>query len=97
MKSSKNLLKGIFIGMGVMALTAFAAEKTFTLKFSETEINKHYQKLSVIRQIVDNSNLSHQEVVYVTKAIDSLQAEIVAQVKTQIEQPAPPPANGKKQ
>ncbi len=97
MKSSKNLLKGIFIGMGVMALTAFAAEKTFTLKFSETDINKHYQKLSVIRQIVDNSNLSHQEVVYVTKAIDSLQADIVAQVKTQIEQPAPPPANGKKQ
>ncbi len=94
---NNNLLKGIFIGMGVMALTAFAAEKTFTLKFSETEINKHYQKLSVIRQIVDNSNLSHQEVVYVTKAIDSLQAEIVAQVKTQIEQPAPPPANGKKQ
>ena len=48
--------------MGVMALTAFAAEKTFTLKFSETDLNKHYQKLSVIRQIVDNSNLSHQEV-----------------------------------
>ena len=88
MKKNNNLVKGIFIGMGVMALTAFVAEKTFTLKFSETEINKHYQKLSVIRQIVDNSNLSHQEVVYVTKAIDSLQAEILTQVKTQIE-PAP--------
>ena len=88
MKSNNKLLKGIFIGMSIMALTAFAAEKTFTLKFSETDINKHYQKLSVIRQIVDNSNLSHQEVVYVTKAIDSLQAEIVTQVKAQIE-PAP--------
>lgn len=89
MKSSNNLLKGIFIGIGVMALTAFAAEKTFTLKFSETDINKHYQKLSVIRQIVDNSNLSHQEVVYVTKSIDSLQAEILTQVKAQLETPAP--------
>lgn len=88
MKKNNNLLKGIFIGMGIMALTAFAAEKTFTLKFSETDINKHYQKLSVIRQIVDNSNLSHQEVVYVTKAIDSLQSDIVTQVKAQIE-PAP--------
>jgi hypothetical protein len=88
MKSSNNLLKGIFIGIGLTLLTAFAAEKTFTLKFSETDINKHYQKLSVIRQIVDNSNLSHQEVVYVTKAIDSLQAEILTQVKAQIE-PAP--------
>ena len=43
----------------------------------------------MIRQIVDNSNLSHQEVVYVTKAIDSLQADMVAQVKAQLEQPAP--------
>jgi hypothetical protein len=88
MKSSNNLLKGIFIGIGLTLLTAFAAEKTFTLKFSEADINKHYQKLSVIRQIVDNSNLSHQEVVYVTKSIDSLQAEILTQVKAQIE-PAP--------
>ena len=90
MRNNKNLVKGIFIGVGIMALTAFAAEKTFTLKFSETDINKHYQKLSVIRQIVDNSNLSHQEVVYITKAIDSLQADIVTQVKAQIEQPAAP-------
>ena len=89
MKKNNNLVKGIFIGMGVMALTAFAAEKTFTLKFSETEINKHYQKLSVIRQIVDNSNLSHQEVVYVTKAIDSLQTEILTQVKAQLVQETP--------
>ena len=72
-----------------MALTAFTAEKVFTFKFSETDINKHYQKLSVIRQIVDNSNLSHQEVVYVTKAIDSLQADIVSQVKTQLVQETP--------
>ena len=89
MRKNNNLVKGIFIGMGVMALTAFAAEKTFTLKFSETDINKHYQKLSVIRQIVDNSNLSHQEVVYVTKSIDSLQAEILTQVKSQLVQDVP--------
>jgi hypothetical protein len=89
MRKNNNLVKGIFIGMGVMALTAFTAEKVFTLKFSETEINKHYQKLSVIRQIVDNSNLSHQEVVYVTKAIDSLQADILTQVKGQLVQEAP--------
>ena len=69
-----------------MALTAFTAEKVFTFKFSETDINKHYQKLSVIRQIVDNSNLSHQEVIYVTKAIDSLQADIISQVKAQLVQ-----------
>lgn len=89
MKSSNNLVKGIFIGIGVTLLTAFAAEKTFTLKFSETDINKHYQKLSIIKQIVDNSNLAHQDVVFVSKSIDSLQSEILTQVKAQLETPAP--------
>lgn len=89
MKENKKFVNGVFIGMGIIALTAFTAEKVFTFKFSETDINKHYQKLSVIRQIVDNSNLSHQEVVYVTKAIDSLQADIVSQVKTQLVQETP--------
>ncbi len=84
MKGNQKFAKGILTGIGLMALTAFTADKVFTFKFSETDINKHYQKLSVIRQIVDNSNLSHQEVVYVTKAIDSLQADIISQVKTQL-------------
>jgi len=89
MKTSNNFFKGILLGIGVTCLTAFVAEKTFILKFSEAEINKHYQKLSLIRQIVDNSNLSHQEVVFVTKSIDSLQTEIVSQLKTQVETVAP--------
>jgi hypothetical protein len=89
MQKSNNLFKGIFIGIGITCLTAFVSEKTFVLKFSEADINKHYQKLSVIRQIVDNSNLSHQEVVFVTKSIDSLQAEIITQLKTQVEPVAP--------
>jgi len=86
MKNSKNLVKGIFIGMTMMCLTAFTAEKVFTLKFSEVDINKHYQKLSLIRQIVDNSNLAHQDVIFVTKSIDSLQSEILNQVKVQVDQ-----------
>lgn len=74
--------------MGIMFITAFVAEKTYTLKFSETDINKHYQKLTIIKQIVDNSNLAHQDVLFVAKSIDSLQAEILTQVKAQIEVPA---------
>jgi len=88
MKKSNILIKGIFIGMGIMLLTAFVAEKTFVIKFSESEINKHYQKLAVIKQIVDNSNLAHQDVVFITKSIDTLQSEILTQVKAQIEQAA---------
>ncbi len=86
MKSSNNLLNGILIGMAIMTLTAFTAENFFTLKFSEPAINKHYQKLSAIKQIVDKSNLAHQEVIFVKNSIDSLQAEILTQVKVQLAQ-----------
>ena len=91
MKTKSSLIKGIFVGIGITVLTAFAAEKTFTIKFSESEINKHYQKLALIKQIVDNSNLAHQDVVFITKSIDSLQSEILTQVKAQIEPAVPVP------
>ena len=45
MKENKKFVKGVFTGVSIMALTAFTAEKVFTFKFSETDINKHYQKL----------------------------------------------------
>jgi hypothetical protein len=92
MKTKSSLIKGIFVGIGITVLTAFVAEKTFTIKFSESEINKHYQKLAIIKQIVDNSNLAHQDVVFISKSIDSLQAEILTQVKAQIEPTTPAPS-----
>jgi hypothetical protein len=91
MKTTNNLVKGIFIGMGIVLITAFVAEKTFTIKFSESEINKHYQKLALIKQIVDNSNLAHQDVVFISKSIDSLQSEILTQVRAQVEPAVPVP------
>jgi len=57
---------------------------SFTFKFSESEINTHYQNLSTIKQIVDKSNLPHQEVIFIEKSIDSLQGEIVRQIKLQV-------------
>jgi hypothetical protein len=57
---------------------------TFTFKFSESEINNHYQNLSAIKAIVEKSNLPHQEVVFIEKSIDSLQGELVRQIKLQV-------------
>ncbi len=71
-----------------ITLASFSAEKYFTLKFSEESLNKHFQNLSVIKQIAEKSNLAHQEVVFITSSVDSLQKEIIAQVKTQ-QEPAP--------
>ncbi|MFM6976006.1 MAG: hypothetical protein ACKOW2_04080 [Sphingobacteriaceae bacterium] len=73
----------------ILGLASFTAEKIFTLKFSEAAINKHYQNLGAIKQIVEKSNLPHQEVVFIANSIDSLQRDIVNQVRTQVEQPAP--------
>jgi len=60
----------------------------FTLKFSEAALNKHYQNLGAIKQIIEKSNLPHQEVVFVASSIDSLQLDIVNQVKAQTQVPA---------
>ena len=80
MKKTIILLVSVFIfGSAFMA-----AEKEFTIKFSETEINKHWQKLEAIKQIVNESNLPHQQVVFIAKSIDSLQMSIASQVQKQI-------------
>lgn len=83
--------KYTFIAIGAVAilgLASFTAEKFFTLKFSEAAINKHYQNLGAIKQIVEKSNLPHQEVVFISNSIDSLQKDIVTQVRTQVDAPA---------
>lgn len=77
--------KTIIIILAFVFTSAFIAkEKEFTIKFSESEINKHWQKLSAIKQIVQESNLPHQQVVFIEKSIDSLQMLIASQVQKQI-------------
>jgi hypothetical protein len=64
-------------------LLAFTAEKSFNLHFTETEINKHWQKLNTIQQIIDQSNLPHDQVKFVINSIDSLKNDIAKQVNEQ--------------
>ena len=73
----------------LIGFSAFTAEKYFTLKYTEADLNKHFNKLSAIKQLVNNSNLPHQEVSFVITSIDSLQNDIIQQVKAQTETPAP--------
>ncbi|HEU4574621.1 MAG TPA: hypothetical protein VFS36_06425 [Chitinophagaceae bacterium] len=65
-------------------LVAFTSEKFFTLKFNEADLNKHYNKLEMTKKIVNESNLPHQQVVFIVSSIDSLQMEIVQQVQVQL-------------
>lgn len=80
MKKTLLILSAILLS----SFTYNVIEKEFTIKFSETEINKHWQKLEAIKQIVNESNLPHQQVVFITKSIDSLQMTISAQIQKQI-------------
>ena len=85
MKTLKKNSLIFFITILGFAFVAFTnLPDSFTFTFSESEINTHYQNLSAIKVIIERSNLPHQEVVFVEKSIDSLQGEIVRQIKLQV-------------
>lgn len=50
-----------------------------------SEWSKHFNKLEVVRQVVDNSSLDHQSVKFVTKTIDSLELLIGPQLQAQLD------------
>jgi hypothetical protein len=62
--------------ISVFALLAFSTEKFITVKFTEPQINYHWQTLNQIKQIVDQSSLPHNQVVFIVQSIDSLQKNI---------------------
>ena len=78
-------VKSIALAISIVGLTAFSAEKIYTLKFSEAALNNHFNNLNTIKAIIEKSNLPHQEVMFVTSSIDSLQRDIIKQVQTQAE------------
>ena len=78
----------IIAAAGFVALASLTTEKVYTLKFPEADLNLHYKNLTIIRDIASKSNLPHQEVLFITASIDSLQKEMVTQVKGQLEPPA---------
>jgi hypothetical protein len=81
--NKKSILPFIAI-LGLLLVAFTNLPDSFTFKFSESEINTHYQNLSTIKTIVERSNLPHQEVIFVEKSIDSLQGELVRQIKLQV-------------
>jgi hypothetical protein len=77
-------MKKLLCIVGSVFLLSFAGEKFFTVKFSEAQLNKHWQKLNTVKAIVEESNLPHQQVKFITQSIDSLQMDIAVQVQQQL-------------
>ena len=72
----KNKIKKFTIALGAFALLSFTIEKVVTIKFSEDQMNFHWQNLNNIKGIIDQSNLPHAQAKALIFAIDSLQSDI---------------------
>lgn len=71
--------------LSAIALFSFAAQKELTVKATQDEWQKHFNKLETIRSIADESNLSNQQVKFITKSIDSLELLIIPQLRQQLD------------
>ena len=67
--------------IGVLGLLSFTVEKFITVKFSEEQINYHWQNLNTIKSVVNQSALPHNQVVFILQSVDSLQKDIQTNAK----------------
>jgi hypothetical protein len=74
----KKTMKKLAVIIVAVILLSFAAEKYIVVKFKEEQINYHWQNLNAIKQIVNNSDISHKQANYILQSIDSLQKDIQA-------------------
>jgi len=74
-------MKKILLLITTIILLSFAADKFITIKLSEAQINYHWNSLNQIKALIDKSELPHNQVVYITKSIDSLQHDIQLNAK----------------
>ena len=71
--------------VAVIACFSFAnAPKPLTVTGDVNEWSKHLQKLGIIRQIADQSDLPNQTVKFITKTIDSIEMFVVPQLNKQL-------------
>jgi hypothetical protein len=74
-------MKKLLTTTAIVTLLAFTADKFITIKFTESQINYHWNSLNQIKSLIDKSELPHNQVVYITKSIDSLQHDIQLSAK----------------
>jgi len=72
----KKRIKQVLFVAGALFLLSFSAKKFVTIKFSEEQMNFHWQNLNNIKAVIDQSNLPHSQAKALIFAIDSLQADI---------------------
>lgn len=71
-------MKKVVLILGATTLLSFAAEKFIVVKFKEEQINYHWQNLNTMKNLVNQSALPHNQVVFILQSVDSLQKDIQA-------------------
>lgn len=69
----KKVLLSLILAIIFMS---FVAEKFIVVKFREEQMNYHWQNLGTVKQIINASQLPHQQALFCLQAIDSLQRDI---------------------
>ncbi|MHA8083739.1 hypothetical protein ACST14_09980 [Aquirufa sp. A-Brett2-15D] len=91
----KKRIQQVLFVAGALFLLSFSAKKFVTIKFSEEQMNFHWQNLNNIKAVIDQSNLPHSQAKALIFAIDSLQADINKTYKLD-SLVSPTPVNSKK-
>ena len=68
--------KTVLAVVAAVLLTSFVAEKFIVVKMKEEQMNYHWQNLGTVKQIINASQLPHQQALFCLQAIDSLQRDI---------------------
>jgi hypothetical protein len=68
--------KTLFAIVVLMMFSFVVAEKYAIVKFKEDQINFHWQNLNAVKQVVNQSDLPHRQVIFIVQSIDSLQKDI---------------------
>ena len=73
-------MKQVSLILLAILLLSFVAEKFVIIKFKEDQVNYHWQNLNAIQQVVNQSALPHNQVVFIIQSVDSLKKDIQANV-----------------
>jgi len=73
-------MKQVSLILLAILLLSFVAEKFVVIRFKEDQVNYHWQNLNAIQQVVNQSALPHNQVVFIIQSVDSLKKDIQANV-----------------
>ena len=67
----------------LLAISSFRGDKNICIKFSEDQLNNHFNNLDGMKEIIEKSDISKKDLMFIISSINSLQKDIISQVQKQ--------------